>query len=158
MNRLNLEESLLKRKWEFLNRKVDLLKLLLMKMAFNLANSEDLSSEQISRRSEFASWGCTWDRGDSIGAGRIASPLYSTGISISYSSTVDEACYFPCVQRLPPFILLSFSFSLSLSISPRFLNRNFGTSVRRILSQLNSITNEPAIRPFIEWFLLIAFC
>lgn len=73
-----------------------------------------IQREEILRRRKLNGVGCKWDRGDTIGDGRIASPLYSTGISISYSSTVDEACYFPCVLRLPPFVPLHFSLSLSL--------------------------------------------
>lgn len=34
------------------------------------------------------------------GGGSSVSPPRAVGISISYSTAVDEACYFPCVRRL----------------------------------------------------------
>jgi len=36
------------------------------------------------------------------GGGSSVSPPRAVGISISYSTAVDEACYFPCVRRLVP--------------------------------------------------------
>ena len=82
-------------------------------MVLGSANLANLlcASDQISRMRKLFE-GNNWDIGDSFGAGRNASLLYSTEISISYSSNVDEACYFPCVRRLTPPLPLLLSISL----------------------------------------------